>query len=1043
MILKKTINKQYLEKIIHEFFYNFGFISSSFLLDSIKLLGFYYATNSGLSLNIEDLKIIKLRKDLIKKIEKNVYKINKKWEEGLFSNSERFENILNIWNFSINTLKNKIIEYYRNFDPLNNSFLMSFSGARGNIDQTKQLIGLRGVMSDPVGNIIDLVIKKNFREGLNSIDYIISSYGSRKGIVDTALKTADSGYLTRRLIYLAQDVIIKEFDCLTNEGIILKNNIKLKLKFLLHKYINFIYILNNKKKIKIKYNKFLNIKLFQQLCLMKNLYYLNIRSIFVCKSKNSICQKCYGLNGFNKNLISLGENVGILAAQAVGEPGTQMTMRTFHIGGVYKGNKSKNIKALFSGFLKIPQNLNSKLIRTELGNNLYHLNKKIVLNLINWKNNIQKIYLTNNFNLYFNRSTFVKKGEIIAELMFNSQILIKKVLNILKTPINGQIFLASQNKNSKSEQTMLISEGDFLLVSKEIKLNYINNLNNYRPFGYYKLVSPYTGIIKLLANKILLFTKKNIYIYNLKFLLKNEKNYYKKLSILVKNNQYIQKNTIIGFFEIYLLNNFELKYIKKKTLQFNCLYFLIYKSKINEINSELPLDKNFNKLNIFKDKIKYNNFGILLSEYGSKKIYHKTYFIFLNPKINLFYKNNNFIFKNNILGNIITYSNQTEDIIQGLPKIEDIINVFNPIENQCILSKKSGIFISNYYKNYKFKNNIYNFKIINEKNNFTYLTNSFFLEKNILFFKNKLFLSYLLPLNYKPLKLNLYIFINELTKDFLKLSNNFSIIWKKVAIKNSFKFIFNKLIKNKKMNLKINKNTLLFVNKNGDFIIKIKNIYIYLKNINFIKKYNINFSKTTFKLGQFISVGEPLTEGLINFNNLLSILFNYHKNFDGFFNGIKKSLLKFQLILLNSLQLIFQAQNIFILNKHIEIIIRQMTEKVLILKSGSTPFLPEELIKLSLINEIEFLFLNKKKFVNPLYKPIMLSINMNVVNNSSFISSAGFQQSKKILTRASILGSFDWFDGIRECLTIGRISPSGSSYLNYKNYLDNIYNFKK
>ena len=1042
MILKKTINKQHLEKIIHEFFYNFGFISSSFLLDSIKLLGFYYATNSGLSLNIEDLKIIKLRKDLILKIEKNVYQINKKWEEGLFSNNERFENILNLWNFSINTLKNKIIEYYRNFDPLNNSFLMSFSGARGNIDQTKQLIGLRGVMSDPVGNIIDLVIKKNFREGLNSIDYIISSYGSRKGIVDTALKTADSGYLTRRLIYLAQDVIIKEFDCLTTEGIILKNITKLKLKFLLHKYINYIYIVVNKKKIKIKYNKFINIKLFQQLCLMKNLCYLNIRSIFTCKSKNSICQKCYGLNGFNKNLVSLGENVGILAAQAVGEPGTQMTMRTFHIGGVYKGNKSKNIQALFSGFLKIPQNLNLKFVRTELGNNIYQLKKKTIVNIINWKNNIQKIYLTDNFNLYFNKSTFVKKEEIIAELIFNSQILIKKVLNILKTPITGQIFLSFKNKNIKYKQIMLISEGDILLISKEIKLNYINNLNNYIPFGYYKLISPYTGIIKLLSNKILLFTNKNIYIYNLKFLLKNEKNYYKKLSILIKNNQYIQKNTIIGFFEIYLLNNFELKYLKKKTIQFNSLFFLIYKSKIHEINSDLPLNKNFN--NIFNNKkIKYNNFGILLSEYGSKKIYHKTYFIFLNPKINLFYKNNNFIIKNNILGNIITYSNQTEDIVQGLPKIEDIINVSNSIENQCILSKTSGIFISNYYKNYNFKNNIYNFKIINKKNNIIYLTNNLFLEKNIIIFKNKLFLSYLLPLNYKPLKLNLYIFINELTQDLFKVNNNFSLVWKKILIKNSFKLFFNNLIKNKKINLKINKNTLLFINKNGDFIFKINNLFIYLKNINFIEKYNINSFKTNFKLGQFVTIGEPLTEGLINFNNLLLILFNYHKNFDGFFNGIKKSLLKFQLILLNSLQLIFQAQNIFILNKHIEVIIKQMTEKVIIFKSGSTPFLPEELIKLSLINEIELLFLNKKNFINPIYKPIMLSINMNVFNNSSFISSAGFQQSKKILTRASILGSFDWFDGMRECLTIGRISPSGSSYLNYKNYLDNIYNFKK
>ena len=220
MLITKTVTKKILETIVQETFSKFGVVSSSSLLDSLKLLGFYYATNAGISINIEDLKTPDVKRKFIQTANDEIQFVSEQWQQGFVSDTERFQSIIDSWNVATESLKNRIVDYYQNFDPANNLYIMAFSGARGNMSQVRQLVGLRGLMSDQEGRIIDLPIQANFREGLSSIDYIISSYGARKGIVDTALKTADSGYLTRRLIYIAQDLIIRETDCQTTNGVI-------------------------------------------------------------------------------------------------------------------------------------------------------------------------------------------------------------------------------------------------------------------------------------------------------------------------------------------------------------------------------------------------------------------------------------------------------------------------------------------------------------------------------------------------------------------------------------------------------------------------------------------------------------------------------------------------------------------------------------------------------------------------------------------------------------------------------------------------------
>jgi DNA-directed RNA polymerase subunit beta' len=222
----EVINKKKLQKLMYLTFHNYGVIRSSLIADRVKNLTFHYATMSGISLSVEDLRVPIRKRSLIGLTTNEVDITEQNYSSGNITTVERFQKIIDIWNNANNTLKDEVLTYFRESDPLNPLYIMAFSGARGNISQVRQLVGMRGLMADPQGQIIDLPIKSNFREGLKVTEYIISSYGARKGLVDTALRTADSGYLTRRLVDVAQDIIVREENCLTSEGLSLDDLFK-------------------------------------------------------------------------------------------------------------------------------------------------------------------------------------------------------------------------------------------------------------------------------------------------------------------------------------------------------------------------------------------------------------------------------------------------------------------------------------------------------------------------------------------------------------------------------------------------------------------------------------------------------------------------------------------------------------------------------------------------------------------------------------------------------------------------------------------------
>ena len=381
----QCFDKNRLKNFVLWFISNYGEKKTLELVEELKSLGFQYATKAGISLGIDDLKIPPKKADLICEGEKITVLTTKQYKRGEITGVERFQRLIDTWHRTSENLKQEVISYFESTDALNPVFMMAFSGARGNISQVRQLVGMRGLMSNPQGQIIDYPIRSNFREGLTLTEYIISSYGARKGIVDTALRTANAGYLTRRLVDVAQHVIISNFDCKTNAGIFLTdmkegNKIiySLQNRLVGRVLAENIQIVDTKSSVKRSKESLYNsplktlkknteISLDLSFDISKKYKKVFVRSVLTCKNQKLICQLCYGWSLAQGNLVSIGEAVGIIAAQSIGEPGTQLTMRTFHTGGVFSGAVTDQIKAPFIGFIEYNDPIPGKLIRTPEG----------------------------------------------------------------------------------------------------------------------------------------------------------------------------------------------------------------------------------------------------------------------------------------------------------------------------------------------------------------------------------------------------------------------------------------------------------------------------------------------------------------------------------------------------------------------------------------------------------------------------------------------------------------------------------------------------
>lgn len=334
--IDRLVDKKMLGKIVDKCFRKHGNIKTAEVLDYIKSTGYKYSTVGAISISMNDVIVPEEKWEILKEAEKKIAVYEELFRDGLVSEQERYEYVISVWTKATEDITKILVEKQ---DPTNSISIMADSGARGNINQIRQLAGMRGLMSSATGRIVEIPIKANFREGLSVQEFFISTHGSRKGLSDTALRTADSGYLTRRLVDVSQDVIVREDDCCTDEYVLARdfkdgNAIVEKLADRIVGRHSFEDVLNpTTGEILIHKNEMITESLAEKVEKL-GITEIKVRSVLGCKSKHGVCAKCYGRNLATGNPVNIGEAVGIIAAQSIGEPGTQLTMRTFHSGGV-------------------------------------------------------------------------------------------------------------------------------------------------------------------------------------------------------------------------------------------------------------------------------------------------------------------------------------------------------------------------------------------------------------------------------------------------------------------------------------------------------------------------------------------------------------------------------------------------------------------------------------------------------------------------------------------------------------------------------------
>lgn len=830
----KTFNKNEIKKLIEWFLTNYGTIRTSKLLDKLKHIGFKYTTIAGISIGLEDLDIPITKKHLFKNTENELSKSEKRLEKGKISTLENSEKIIKSWNTTNELLKKDIINNFREKDLLNPVYMMTFSGARGNISQIRQLIGMRGLMSDSKGEIINLPIKSNLKEGLKITEYFISCYGARKGLVDTALKTANSGYLTRRLIYVTQNQIIEQPNCGTKKGF--KINIKKSKGSYNEIKDRIVGRVVSKNILDTKTNKIL-VSSGQDICnyLAKKIINSNairiihLRSSLLCKLNRGICQLCYGWNLGSGRMAELGESVGIIAAQSIGEPGTQLTMRTFHTGGVFSGEVQETLTSPQEGKIHYNINTEGKIIRTKYGEKAFLTLNEKVIKISNSTKKVSRIKVPKNSLIFTKPGGKVLFKQIIAEI----QNLDPQISNLNKTYLEAKEI--STNLSGETYFENIITKNNDTLSSKK------------------------QGLIWILSGNIITDTLLTSKLFKSPFN-KSKMQYSVNIGIKTRKTwkKFITKSIKLSLRKLKMLQNFS----KKKTLQKTKITYKII--KINNADKKILLNKQktecFLKSN--KKDLRLGEFLFLnqklMKEYRNKYncqltqiTQHsiltkkaKAYIFSKESKINI--KNNDLIKKGNVLLQTFQKKQKTEDIVQGLPKIEELLEV-----------KRSQ----------------------KEKS-----------EKDI------------------P---------NEILKR-----------------------IFNKLS------------------------IKYKNK-----------------------------------------------------------SAARKSVKKIQRFLINKIQSVYEKQGVKISDKHMEIIIKQMTSKVIINKPGDSNFITGETVELNRIEKLNTTLKNKAT-----YEPILIGISKFSLSNQSFISEASFQETTRILTRSAIEGKIDWLYGLKENIVLGNLIPAGTGY---------------
>ncbi len=472
MPLVKPFAKGTLEKIIAQVFKRYKTTETSTMLDNLKDLGFKYSTISGITVSMADVETSQKKPEIVAEAQKTVDKINKQYKRGLITDEERYNNVISTWNNATDQVKAEL-EGLSHTDVDNPIFIMMNSKARGNISNFTQVAGMRGIMAKPDGTSVEIPILSNFIEGLSVAEFFLSTHGTRKGLADTALKTADSGYLTRRLVDVSQDMIVREEDCGTDQGVVVHAFINEKTGSVIEglrdrivgRFANKKIINPETKEVIVDKLQMITESLADKI-IAAGITEVEIRTILTCGTVNGVCQKCYGRNLATGNLVEIGEAVGVMAAQSIGEPGTQLTMRTFHSGGVAHGGDADitqglpRVQELFEA-----RNPKAKATIAEIDGTVSKIKEDHGKYKISITNKLEtKEHVTNyGAKLCVEKGTEVHCGDRLTEGAVNP-----KELLAVTDPITTQEYILKEVQNTYRSQGVDISDKHIEIIARRM-----------------------------------------------------------------------------------------------------------------------------------------------------------------------------------------------------------------------------------------------------------------------------------------------------------------------------------------------------------------------------------------------------------------------------------------------------------------------------------------------------------------------------------------------------------------------------------------------
>ena len=1114
----RVFDKGELKRLIHWFLISQGAPKTLQMVDQLKNLGFHYATQAGISLGIEDLKIPSIKTRLLLNAEDEVNRNDIRFNRAQVTAVERSQKVIDIWNTTNELLKDEVVHHFRSTDLLNPVYMMAFSGARGNISQVRQLVGMRGLMSDPQGEIIDLPIKSNFREGLTVTEYIISCYGARKGLVDTALKTANSGYLTRRLVDVAQAVIVNEVNCNTLDGLVV-NNLLDRSKVVLSREKRMVgrvlaedvYDLHTHQIIGFK-NQDISPHFASKLNKVKATS-ISVRSPLTCQTSQHVCQLCYGWSLAQGQLVDLGESVGIIAAQSIGEPGTQLTMRTFHTGGVFSGQVVERIYAPHTGIISynIPDSIKGKsgLISYKTGSS-----QKGKSGLISYKTGSSQKgksgFISYKTNLIQKAKTRTIFGQEVLFWTENIEVFIKSDKNETTVLCFPPYTLLFTNPNEKVYSKQIIAEYSTLeqiqqqvddpnsvMAIKEVLsditgqayFQFLPKLKN--SFGALmgNVGNQGSGLLWVLGSQIKdlssfkqSLVQKGDFVYPLKEEVSKNKGLVNKSASLVSDPSFKYSVLSNGFL-----------YKESSIYKTNC-YSLLWspiRTKNTSFSSEFGyLLEDFEQLNYLKMG-KYLNGKSNCSYNLKNKLSTRRKLNALNSFSVRFFKSTfetKYIIENRDLFSSYCSSKEYNLYSTSSCLVDTFPSWFyRPKQNKKLLRVKElkNEFLKNYSINRPYEKIIDDISF-NETMFSTWhgLLNSFSFQKLVPFSTNqslsKVFLEqtcsdFFIPSG-TPLVQSVFKSGDQLDRNELSLFQQKKQDLNEVVFLNSNdQILLKEKLNQVRFSLNSQLNQVSFV-KTGSLVLKgdsiakgirsthsgiviqsTKNLVvlrvgrpyrtstsssIVISNNSIVSKGKTLFSLVykKSKTGDIVQ-GLPKIEELLearrtkdlqpivnNPHDRLKRQFTYEQLYLNTENALKKSLLNIQQFLVDGVQTVYQSQGVDISDKHVEIIVKQMTSKVFIEDGGQTPFLHGDLVDLYQLKKINDKAANKGEKLAK-YEPIILGITKASLKAESFISAASFQETTRVLTQAAIQGKFDYFMGLKENVVVGQLIPAGTGFL--------------